>query len=92
MTHNLNGRSALITGGLGGFGLAVMLLLVGLASIIMTNARENQGQSASQAAVGASGAIDSESAGDPLADAGVVPDMPSGSKSGTADDQAPGGR
>lgn len=57
------------------FGLAAMVLLVALANIIMTNAEQNQAtvvpeavptESAQQAAKGS----------DPLAEAGVVPDMP----------------
>lgn len=53
----------------GVFGLAAMLLLVALANIILTNARQNQAQ--------VTGAAENEaqdtSESDPLADAGVVP-------------------
>jgi hypothetical protein len=58
-------------------GLASMVLLVGLASIILRNAQENQARvvpeaAATVAADKAKGALGR----DPLADAGVVPDLP----------------
>ena len=59
-------------------GLAAMILLVGLANIIMTNARKNQAEVVPQAA--ATVAPASSAGNDPLADAGVVPDMPASGK------------
>ena len=66
------------------FGLAGMLLLVGLANIIMDRARlgEDAAAALSPAAAdpsGASGPADANS--DPLADIGVVPDLPAASAS-----------
>ena len=60
-----------------------MILLVGLASVIMTNARKNQAEVVQQQvqAAPASGADTTTS--DPLADAGVVPDMPAAGKGST---------
>lgn len=58
------------------FGLAAMVLLVGLANIIMTNAKQNEARVV-PAAVPAVASHDGDgSASDPLADAGVVPGMP----------------
>jgi len=61
----------------GVFGLAAMLLLVGLANIIMNNARQNQAQVLPQAAPSTAPQASASAVSDPLADAGVVPDMPS---------------
>ena len=67
------------------FGLAGMLLLVGLANIIMDRARINddataEAVAASAAAAGVSGGAPEPGpqspTGDPLADIGVVPDLP----------------
>jgi len=65
------------------FGLAAMLLLVGLANIIMDRARVNDAATAdavaasSAAAAGLAPETAAESpASDPLADIGVVPDLP----------------
>lgn len=58
------------------FGLAAMILLVGLANIIKTNVQENEARVVPEAAptVVATGAAAPVS--DPLADAGVVPERP----------------
>ena len=68
-------------------GLAGMLLLVGLANIIMDRARVSEDAStaasvaaASAAKVAPEGGAD-EPANDPLADLGVVPDLPASSES-----------
>lgn len=64
------------------FGLAAMLLLVGLANIIMERARVNDDASAEAAAssAAAEGIVlepaPKSPASDPLADIGVVPDLP----------------
>ncbi len=64
------------------FGLAAMLLLVGLANIIMDRARVNDDASAEAAAssAAAEGIVlepaPKSPASDPLADIGVVPDLP----------------
>lgn len=68
----------------GGFGLAGMLLLVALANIIMDHARENESVTAgtdAAAAASVAAAVDPKTApktpaSDPLADIGVVPDLP----------------
>ena len=60
----------------GGFGLAAMLLLVGLANIVMHNARQNQAQASPFAAPSSAVQARAPAVSDPLADAGVVPDMP----------------
>ena len=58
------------------FGLAAMVLLVVLANIIMTNAEQNQATVVPEAAPTVAAHKDDGSVRDPLADAGVVPDMP----------------
>ena len=62
------------------FGLAAMILLVGLASVIMTNARRNQAEVVRQQAPIAAASNADTTTSDPLADAGVVPDMPAAAK------------
>lgn len=59
------------------FGLTAMVLLVGLANIVINNAKKNEAGVVPEAAptVAASGPV--QPASDPLADAGVVPAMPS---------------
>lgn len=59
----------------GVFGLTAMVLLVGLASIIKTNAELTEAQVVAEAAPAPSKPAATE-ASDPLADAGVVPGMP----------------
>ena len=56
-------------------GLAAMILLVGLASIIMRNAQQNQALVVPEAAPTVAVTPPQAPASDPLADAGVVPDM-----------------
>lgn len=65
------------------FGLALMLLLVGLANIIMQNARMND---AAQARVAQSTSSAGTGTSDPLADIGVVPlpDAAPGKRAGAA--------
>ena len=73
------------------FGLAGMLLLVGLANIIMDRARVNADAPAASSAASATAAkldpatAPDEPASDPLADIGVVPEMPQGDQSPAAD-------
>ena len=68
---------------IGLFGLAAMVLLVGLANIILTNAKENQARVVPEAA--ATVAADEAAAGsDPLAAAGVVPGEPEAEASNAA--------
>jgi hypothetical protein len=65
---------------IGILGLASMLLLVGLANIIMDRARVND-QAAAVAALPTAtplAADPADAGGDPLADIGVVPDLPAG--------------
>ena len=56
-------------------GLAAMILLVGLASIIMRNAQQNQALVVPEAAPTVAVTPPKQPVSDPLADAGVVPDM-----------------
>jgi hypothetical protein len=63
----------------GVFGLLAMVLLVGLANIIKTNADQTEAQVVPQAAPVAI-ATGKQEASDPLADAGVVPDLPAKNK------------
>src|SRR5687768_6347069 len=58
------------------FGLAAMILLVSLANIILTNAAKNEARVVPEAAPTVTAQGGTEAASDPLADAGVVPDMP----------------
>jgi hypothetical protein len=60
------------------FGLAAMVLLVVLANIIMHNAEQNQATVVPQAASTVAAQQTPEAVTDPLADAGVVPDAPTG--------------
>ncbi|MBO9519401.1 MAG: hypothetical protein J7493_15160 [Porphyrobacter sp.] len=61
---------------IGLFGLAAMVLLVGLANILINNADRNQARVVPEAAPTIAAQPKSEQASDPLAEAGVVPDMP----------------
>ena len=75
---------------IGLFGLGAMVLLVGLANIILTNAQQNQARVVPEAAPTAVTKAEPEPVSDPLADAGVVPDMPDQSEvQGERDDAAP---
>ena len=58
------------------FGLAAMILLVSLANIILTNAEKNEARVVPEAAPTVTAEDGTATANDPLADAGVVPDMP----------------
>ena len=58
------------------FGLAAMILLVSLANIIKTNAADNEARVVPEAASTVAADENAASVSDPLADAGVVPDMP----------------
>ena len=58
------------------FGLGMMLLLVGLANIVLTSAQETKATVPTEIATTSEGAEDQPAARDPLADAGVVPDLP----------------
>jgi hypothetical protein len=57
-------------------GLAAMVLLVGLADIITTNLQRNEARVVPEAATPAIDAPAGSPARDPLADAGVVPELP----------------
>jgi len=61
---------------IGLFGLAAMLLLVGLANIILANARDNEARVVPEAAPTIAAEAEAAPGSDPLADAGVVPDLP----------------
>ncbi|BBC74130.1 conserved hypothetical protein [Altererythrobacter sp. B11] len=60
----------------GFFGLAAMVLLLGLANIIMFNAERNRARSVPEAASTVSAQETPGPVSDPLADAGIVPDLP----------------
>lgn len=57
------------------FGIASMVLLVGLANIIKTNVQESEAQVVPEAAPTVATEETGEPARDPLADAGIVPEM-----------------
>ena len=61
---------------IGLFGLAAMILLVSLANIILTNAQQNEARVVPEAAPTVAAEEEAAPVSDPLADAGVVPDMP----------------
>jgi hypothetical protein len=61
---------------IGLFGLAAMILLVSLANIILTNAQQNEARVVPEAAPTVAADEEAAPVSDPLADAGVVPDMP----------------
>ena len=60
---------------IGLFGLGMMVLLVGLAQIILTSAQETKATVAVEAVPVAPAPKDTAAASDPLADAGVLPDI-----------------
>jgi len=61
---------------IGLIGLAAMVLLVGLASIIISNAQQNQAQVVPEAAPTVAPQQVTAPVSDPLADVGVLPDLP----------------
>ncbi|AKH42396.1 hypothetical protein FHS61_000166 [Altererythrobacter atlanticus] len=60
----------------GAFGLGAMVLLIGLANIILVNAEQNRARSVPEAAPTVAVEPSATPASDPLADAGMVPDLP----------------
>lgn len=60
----------------GFFGLGAMILLVGLANIIMNSVKESQASAVPEAAPTVVASETPPAVRDPLADAGVVPDLP----------------
>jgi hypothetical protein len=72
------------------FGLAAMILLVSLANIILTNAEKNEARVVPEAAPTVTAEGNAAPVSDPLADAGVVPDMPDETEQ-EADQQAQSG-
>ena len=71
----------------GGFGLAAMVLMVALADIVISRARETEAASVPDTAPSAAA---TEAPRDPLADAGVVPDLPDDPADASAVPQGPG--
>lgn len=71
------------------FGLAAMVLLVGLANIINTNRQQNEAQVVPEAAATAGAVASPSVASDPLADAGMVPDLPEAAPAAPAGADAP---
>lgn len=61
---------------IGLFGLGAMVLLVALANIIKTSAQENEARVVPEAASTTAAKSAGGEVSDPLADAGVVPDLP----------------
>ena len=73
------------------FGLAAMILMVALANIIMDRAKESEATTVPEAApTSMPDPSATESASDPLDDAGVVPDLPAGSQEQTRADASGG--
>jgi len=70
---------------IGLFGLAAMILLVSLANIILTNAQQNEARVVPEAAPTVAADENAAPVRDPLADAGVVPDMPDEAEAEPAD-------
>ena len=70
---------------IGLFGLAAMILLVSLANIILTNAQQNEARVVPEAAPTVAADEEAAPVSDPLADAGVVPDMPHEAEAEAAD-------
>lgn len=60
----------------GFFGLGAMILLIGLANIIMNSVQQSQASTVPEAAPTVMASQTPAPARDPLADAGVVPDLP----------------
>ena len=58
------------------FGLAAMILLVSLASIVINSAEQNEARVVPEAAPTVAAGEGAAPVRDPLAEAGVVPDMP----------------
>ena len=69
---------------IGLFGLAAMILLVSLANIILDSAESNEARVVPEAAPTVAAEEGAAPVRDPLADAGVVPDMPDKTKGATA--------
>ena len=67
------------------FGLAAMVLLVALANIIRNNAEQNEATVVPEAAPTVATEESAAPVSDPLADAGVVPDMPDEAEAEAAD-------
>ena len=74
---------------IGLFGLGMMVLLVGLANIIMETAAETRDSVSTEVPVAAGAGEDVAPGSDPLADAGVVPDIADGA--GTTQEEADSG-
>jgi len=68
---------------MGAVGVVAVLLLIGLASIIKDRASQTENNSVAEAAATAAPGA-STAAADPLAEAGVVPDIPAGPSAGVA--------
>ena len=71
----------------GGFGLAAMVLMVALADIVISRARETEAASVPEAAPESTGEAAPR---DPLANAGVLPDVPADPAAGPAAPQESG--
>ncbi|KLI65091.1 hypothetical protein AAV99_00715 [Aurantiacibacter marinus] len=72
---------------IGGFGILAMILLIGLADIVITRAQETEANSVPEAAPTVA-ASETSAPSDPLADAGVVPDVPATPTPAAADPSA----
>lgn len=57
------------------FGIASMVLLVGLANVVLTNARQNEAQVVPEAAPTVAASPTPKPPSDPLAEAGIVPEL-----------------
>ena len=61
---------------IGLLGLAAVMLMIGLAKVVMDRANETDATAVPEAVEQVAGAAPSKQAKDPLADAGVVPELP----------------
>ena len=73
---------------MGGVGVVAVLLLIGLASMIEDRAQQTDSTAVAEAAA-TTAPSPSTAAPDPLAEAGVVPDMPASPTAGTTASAAP---
>ena len=76
------------------FGIASMVLLVGLANIIKTNVQQSEAQVVPEAAPTVAAEEAAQPASDPLVDAGIVPELsaeerPAATPTGTGNGRSP---
>ncbi len=84
----LSGQQAVQRLQIGGSGIALMLLLVGLASIVNERTRLADAQAVPEATATVEPSEQPNATSDPLVDAGVVPDLPSRPDTSPVQEQA----